>query len=536
MARRSRSQDGSSTVLVIFLVFFILSNISFGVWIYTLFQDRDKWDKVAKDKEEELKAQRQAVEWYKYQRDELLAAIGEPDFNSKSEVIKAWRENRDFFLNKEKFKGEEGAETFRTIIKDFLEPKLGGFTDDNYKAKFVDLPTGPKTKLEEMQPKYAKEVLDNSALVAKFKNLEKKYNDDRLMLLATIQTGNKEAYEVRTKQSEAMTEALKQNEELRKDVDKLAEKFKKELDEKDKALRVLSDKFKAQEVVAKNPNRALMEPHALVLDLSRGKPLWDVPRAKVIRIDDSSRKLYIDKGSADGVKTGLTFMAFAAGWNGRGEGALKAIVEVVGVEGEHISQCKITSFYDNDGHELAVTDATPAKILRDGASALKEGDLLFNLFWGTHVAIAGVIDFTGFGAPSPAAQMDNLRDFMRHLERTGIVIDAYCDLRDGKMVGEPSTKTNFVIRGAPASVAPGAEKDERVTAINNNIKAMREQAIDRGLFIVSADNFAIVTGYRRPGSADNQPTLTFVPRRPAGAAGLQGDLNQQQQTPPAEKK
>jgi hypothetical protein len=290
-------------------------------------------------------------------------------------------------------------------------------------------------------------------------------------------------------------------------------------------------KIKESEDVNKSPNRGL-EVHALFLDVSRGKALWDTPRGKVIRIDESAKKVYIDKGSKDGVKVGLTFMAFSAGWKGRGEGPLKATLEVVRVEDEHMAQCKINTYYDIDGREIAANAATPSKVLREGAGALKEGDLLFNLMWGMHIAIVGIVDFSGYGGSSPAAQKDSLDEFMIHLTRLGVIVDAYMDPRDGKMLGELSTKTNAVIRGA----SPGDNKTPRNQEVNNAIKMMREQAIDRGMFIISAENFAVVTGYRWTVGADKQQTIGFTPRPPTGGTSAVGDNEQGQPSQPKDGK
>src|SRR5262249_4051989 len=196
------------------------------------------------------------------------------------------------------------------------------------------------------------------------------------------------------------------------------------------------------------------------------------------------------------------------------EGPLKATIEVTRVEDERTSLCKVNTYYDIDGREIAVSEATPARILREGASALKEGDLLFNLLWGTRVAVVGVVDFTGLGAGNAASEMDNFTDFLRHLQRMGVVVDAYNDLRDGKMVGEVTDHTNIIIRGSPATKLAGGDDEGRLKAINGNIQAMRQEAIDRGLFMISADNFAVVTGYRRAGRPHAQPTLTFRPPPP----------------------
>jgi len=525
MARYNKPQTTSpNKVLVIFLVFFILSNIGFAVWVYTLSKDRDKWDVSAKSKDAELKLARQEAEWNKYQRDELLAAIGEPEFNKKAEARMGWKDNRDFFLKGEKFKNEEGDEEFKKLIKSFLETKLGGF-EDGYKEKFADLADALRAKLAEVQKNYAEEVKKNAEKQQEFLALQKKYNADRDAVMKEIKDGNAKALEARANASEAMTAAIKQNEVLAKANEDLDSSAKKELASKDARIRSLEDKIKGQEGLAKSPNRSLSELHALLLDVSKGKPLWDMPRGKIIRVEDSAKKVYIDKGSKDGVKPGLTFAVFEGGSNGRGGGKMKATIEVIRVLDAGTSLCKVNTFYDVDGNEILVAEATPARVLREGPSTFKQGDLLFNLFWGSHVAIVGIVDFPGFGAKSAAGQMDDLRVFMGQLERMGITVDAYSDLRDGKLIGELSPNTNFVIRGSPAVKQPDAPDDSRVKGINEAIAALRAQAAERGMFIISPANFAVLSGYRRTGDDGRLQTLTFVPGRPAGSPVRDGQPN-----------
>jgi hypothetical protein len=202
---------------------------------------------------------------------------------------------------------------------------------------------------------------------------------------------------------------------------------------------------------------------------------------------------------------------------------LKATIEVIRVE-EAISLCKVNTVYDAEGVETAITEGSSTKLLREGDNPLKEGDLAFNLFWGMHIAIVGVVDFTGSSASSPAAQMDSLFDFIHYLERIGVFVDAYNDLRDGKMVGEVTDQTNALIRGAgvPVPKKGAGEPDARAKAINSNLAMIREEAVNRGLFIISANNFAVVTGYRQSNGSNDVPTLQFTPRRPAGAAIVGG--------------
>jgi hypothetical protein len=538
MARRSRSDSSSpNTVLVIFLVLFILMNIGFGVWIYTLIQTRDSWDKAAAEKDTQLKAANAAAEWKGYQRDELSAAIGIPDFVNKADRVDYWRTKRKEFKDQGLFQGENDAEDFMRTVA-FLEKELG-FRDTGYVDTFAALPVTLRGVVDAKSKALAEAEATNKTFDAKWRAEQAANLKEWTNLKKIVNKGNADSLAERQKQNDAMSAAFKQNEDLRKEIGDRVEEKDKEIAKLMLLNKQLDEKYKAQVELTKNPNRTLGEPHALLLDISRGKALWDLPRGKITRVDNEARKIYIDRGLKDGIRPGVTFNVFARGYLGRGEGPLKCTIEVVRVEGDHSSQCKVNSYYDVDGSEIPAGEATPGKVLRDSNTSLKEGDPIFNMFWGSHVALAGLINFGGYTATDTPAQMDALKEFMRDLERLGIIVDAYVDLQDGHIVGEITSKTNYLIRGANVFRGEGGEKGkgEPVVPVNNAIKAMKDQAIERGLFIISPENFAAVSGYRRPGSFDNQATIDFRPTRPSGGNPqenpVEGQKKEQSPMPPS---
>jgi hypothetical protein len=541
MARRSKSSRGTgpNKVLVVFLVLFILTSIGLGVWAYTLVKERDNWPAEAKKKDEEIQKAKLMEAWANFKADELRAAMGDKSFYDQSENVNFWLQTRAYFKDGTRFYSVPDREAFLATMTS-LEEKLGGVSPSGYKTRLFDVALKPDqiaafNEYEKQVPKLPREMAEKKELIEKVNSLEKLVNKYRDAQAAMITAGNAKAFDILKDKFKAFDDADKANKDLREQMEKMDAEFRKEMGKKSQEIGALMTKIKEQEAKDKNPNRALLDPHALVMDVSRGRTLWDTPRGKIIRIDEGAKKVYINKGSKDGVKVGLTFLVFS-GWQNRGVGPLKATIEVVRVEDDHTSQCKVNSYYDIDGHEIAANEATPSKVLRDGNGALKDGDLLFNLMWGMHVAIVGIVDFTGYGANTPAAQKESLDEFMLHLNRMGVTVDAYMDPRDGKIVGSLTPQTNFVIRGSTAGAAAPDSKDERKDAILASLKYMREQAIDRGMIIISDTNFAVVTGYRRPGSANNQQVLSFTPRPPAGGAGLVGDTQQLQESQDNAKK
>src|SRR5207245_9922475 len=71
-------------------------------------------------------------------------------------------------------------------------------------------------------------------------------------------------------------------------------------------------------------------------------------------------------------------------------------------------------------------------------------DVLVNPAWSPtmqqHVAVAGLIDFTGDGR-------DQMDEFMKTLTRQNIVVDAYLDLKDATLKGKMDLKTDYLIMG-----------------------------------------------------------------------------------------
>ena len=204
-----------------------------------------------------------------------------------------------------------------------LEKQLEGF-DDGYKTKYVNLRGPLDDKVKEFQTKYAEEVKKNNAAQQALKAQQKESAEALKKLADAVKAGNDKAMEARLKKTEEMTQAVKQNEDLRKQMADTIATMEALSTEKAGLLASLN-LLKKQTGVGgsgggggdvKTANRQSASPHALVLDISKGKPLWDAPRGKIIRVDEAGKKVFIDKGSRDGIKPGLTFTVFAAGWNG----------------------------------------------------------------------------------------------------------------------------------------------------------------------------------------------------------------------------
>src|SRR5262249_33675888 len=148
------------------------------------------------------------------------------------------------------------------------------------------------------------------------------------------------------------------------------------------------------------------------------------------------------------------------------------------------------------------------RVLREADNPLKEGDLLFNLTFQAHVAVVGLVNWTGLPGETPTDQVRQMQTFISILEREGVVVDAYMDLHEGKsegkLIGEITNKTRFIIRGVePITDQKEGRIAERVKAIKEGMDAARKEAAEKGMFLISANNLANVIGYRQPRSAND---------------------------------
>lgn len=212
-------------------------------------------------------------------------------------------------------------------------------------------------------------------------------------------------------------------------------------------------------------------------------------RGKVVRLDRSGTVAWINVGTADNVKPQVRFSIFQDKGNGTPTGDLKGSAQVTEVTGDHMAKVQIT--YTRDPNH----------------NPILPGDLLFNPTWSPasreHVAVAGLIDLTGLGT-------DNTAEFVRSLERLGVTVDAYLDLKELAVKGKGMTiQTTYLIVGdRPTLDAQGALQDkskvEAVQNINDKVSQLTEEAVKLGVQVIPYRRYLTLTGFRAP-RAPNDP-------------------------------
>ncbi|MCI0683277.1 MAG: hypothetical protein L0Y71_14335 [Gemmataceae bacterium] len=543
-----KKKDGGkpSTVLIIFLVFFILLSIGVGVAAYYGYEGQNKLKEEAKSAKASAAAAK-TVDDYRMGVILFLSSSVGHDLDQDTRV-------RATAALDEIMKGDAGrhskepdhaafAKLFNELSKDLVFDANAKKFAANYRAKLRQ--TEDELKKTETQLGVTRKALQEEQ--AKYTAYEKKQEAFYKAALADIAKGNAAALAASTQKFESYMTLVKLNQEIQDK--KLAaeaelKKVQDQLDiEKARFAKFLEEKKTDPALEVVQMRKDGEQQHALFLDISRGIPLWDRPLGKVTRVELDRRQVFINLGSAAGIRPEVTFNIFADDGKGGPDKFLKGTIEVIRVLDAQSSQCRITSLYDVNGVEIALNDPARGRTGRETEAGIRQGDLLFNMFWNSRVAVAGAISFNGPPSEVPAEQMRQLETFTQLLARLGIATDAYLDLTDGKMKGEISSKTRFLILGEWAEVKDPNDdlQKERAKLINDGIAAMQKNAIEKGIFLISAENFSIVAGYRRPRNANSVEVGRFtssVPFVAPEATGLviQRDRPVQPGAPPAAKK
>jgi hypothetical protein len=123
---------------------------------------------------------------------------------------------------------------------------------------------------------------------------------------------------------------------------------------------------------------------------------------------------------------------------------------------------------------------------------------------------------------SSVEDMRVMKQFFGILRGQGISVDSYLDLTDGEIKGALTPNTTYLILGENAYEDPNRhEQDPKIATpkvINEKMAEMKKTAMERGLFIISARNFATVVGYTPPVGSESSHVSTFRPQLPSASS------------------
>jgi hypothetical protein len=296
--------------------------------------------------------------------------------------------------------------------------------------------------------------------------------------LASIQDTNKKT------EAEYQEKAKTALDETRAAEQKSAEAQKKLNDEKaELASQIQSEKEKAANAEAemqkiatkaeadnKKAEALLAQAGDQIKELTDADFAYEKSDGQITWVSARTGKVWINRGSADGLQKQVSFAIFGADQNGVARSESKGKVEVTEILGEHLAEARIVE--DKITDPIMLNDHVYTPLWQPGRAE--------------HFAIAGKLDIDG----------DNVTDapFIKDLiRRNGAVLDAEL-LPDGTINGEMGISTRYLILGEPFS-AEAAEK---------NYSAMQAAAAHSGAEILPVQKFLDFMGW-----ADTSKVVQF---------------------------
>ena len=192
------------------------------------------------------------------------------------------------------------------------------------------------------------------------------------------------------------------------------------------------------------------------------------PDGRVIRSSAATKTAWLNIGSKDGARAGLTFSVQPSGFTGNPLTKPKAKIELVKVTGPDLSEARIV--------ENSITNP------------IIEGDEIYNPAWNPgnvmRFALAGLMDMDGDG-------VDDRSKIKQIIIHAGAKIDAEI-LPDGTEQGAVTVETNFFIRGDRPNPEKGGPIQLRVLSA---MAKMERTALDYGATVIDLSKFLDLMGY-----------------------------------------
>ncbi|HWL11071.1 MAG TPA: hypothetical protein VNQ76_21865 [Planctomicrobium sp.] len=207
---------------------------------------------------------------------------------------------------------------------------------------------------------------------------------------------------------------------------------------------------------------------------------FDKADGVIRRVDNTTRTVWINLGSQDGLKPQVSFSVYTKGHQGvgRGNADIKAKVEVTRIRGPHLSEAVILN--------------------EDLARPIQENDPIYSPIWSKglkeHFSFVGLVDMTGDGKSD--------RDLLRAvLDTAGSGIELEVDDAGNRVPEEAqlTVKSKFLVVGEledPTNF-PGSnlQKQEEIRKTHQLHKELAAEALRKGIKVISFRDFLNYIGY-----------------------------------------
>jgi len=212
------------------------------------------------------------------------------------------------------------------------------------------------------------------------------------------------------------------------------------------------------------------------------------PDGHVVRVSSSGELVWIDLGSADGLRRQQSFSVYAKQETDFQNAMPKATIEIDSVDGPKTAQARVVSKVDDN--------------------PIAPQDVIFSPTWQPgqrlHFALAGKLDYNDDGV----ADNGLIKDLIL---TNGGIVDAEVD-EHGRRTGTVSITTRYLVVGDPPSDQPDA-------AVNNAYNELLSQAEELGIEPIVIKHLLEMGCGPRPGTERSaSATPRFRPRNAAASA------------------
>ena len=208
---------------------------------------------------------------------------------------------------------------------------------------------------------------------------------------------------------------------------------------------------------------------------------FDKPDGKIIRIENSTRRVWINLGKRDNLRSQVTFSVYVRGNRGVGRGRedIKAKIEVSEIQGPHLAECLI--------------------IQEDFDRPIQEGDPIYSPLFEAgqkeYFSFVGILDLDG----KEGSDRETLHNI---IDNAGGAIEIEVDDQGNRNPpGEKMTiKSKFLVVGElpnPDNFAGFEEKRNYADKIQQEQQALREEARQQGIRIIPFPDFLNFIGYEK---------------------------------------
>lgn len=496
----AKTGTGESRGLIITLVFFILASIVLGVIAYFGFAENNRFDTQRKDAEKKQIAAEKERDYYRFLARQFKEYMGELPADERADFTR----ERDAWVA-----GSLGSDMKDRAAYVGLLTKLDASRKFNQQRHAADNPYAKDVAT--MRDSLSTAIKDNAnarddaarATAEKNAAVQRAETQKTEFDKGLEAAGKKAATDLETFSKETLAQRKAQ-------IDQLS----KEKTDQDVEIARLNAVIKTQQGSIKQQadmQRKLVEQKIVKKDAFENER----PKGEIYSIDGDGSNVMLRLSSTANLPPQQTFSVRGVSPSGEATSQIKGDVVVTNVLSDTLARARVTS----------VRDRASNPIIR--------GDKIFSIGWNPslrqHVAIAGIIDVNGTGGDldvalrNPAEAMRRLEEFKRGLEKQGMIIDAYLDLKTLKVVGQITLETDFLIIGQAAEFNQNFRTEKAAgnkETMAEVMAAMKDEAVAKGVTLAPLRKFLAMTGYHslRAGAADNagyevHPTLPSVGSR-----------------------